>query len=1087
MSLDTNRIIGYIPLCYYWWSAPIQILIAIYLLWKQLGVAIFAGMLVMVVVIPINGYATKRLRSVFQQVMKQKDNRSKMMNEVLNGIRVLKMYAWEGSFADKVKDIRYQEMSLLRKQSYFMAAVTFSLGCAPIFVAMFTFLTYTLIDKNNVLDASKAFVSISLLAILRGPLALLPMLVTMGSMFNVSLKRLRDFLTSAEMKADDVTHEKDDENAITVKAGDFSWTDVKAMETLSDVNVTIKRGTLVAIVGRVGAGKSSLISALIGDMVKTHGSVNVSGNVAYVPQQAWIQNATVKDNILFSQDFDDRKYNYVIEACALRPDLNILPAADETEIGEKGINLSGGQKQRVSLARAVYADRDIYLMDDPLSAVDTHVGKHIFDNVIGPKGLLRAKTRVLVTHKVSLLPRMDHILVVKNGQVTEQGTYLDLMENRGEFAEFVTEFLEDSEELSEAEVDPFDVKPNPKKVASNSNGTNNGQLTQTETSATGSMKWRIYLEYLRAIGLATCFAILVMNVIGNGINVCSSLWLTAWADDVERPRRANDPDLRYFRLYVYAGLGLAEAIFLLISSLVAFLAALRASTIIHNKMLDRVIRAPMSFFDTTPVGRILNRFDRDVDDADTAMRSDLRSYLDSIFRNMVTFVLVAVETPYFLLILAPLIVVYYFIQRYYILTSIQLNRLSSTSRSPLYSHFSESVTGASSIRAFGVVDTFNSECSRKMDASNSVSILGVTASRWLSVRLEFLGNIIVFLASVFASYRKGDISPALAGLSISYAMQANGTLRQFVVAGVSLENSLVAIERCIEYTRNRTEAPAHIPATAPGLDWPASGSVRFQEYSTQYRDNLDLVLKDITFEIRPEEKIGIVGRTGAGKSSVTLGLFRLIEPTSGTILIDGVDIKRIGLNDLRSKLTIIPQDPILFTGTLRVNLDPFEQFTDTEIWTALNLAHLRHFVFDLEGTLNYQINEGGSNLSVGQKQLVCLARALLRKSKILVLDEATAAVDLETDELIQRTIRTEFSHCTIITIAHRLNTVLDYDRILVMDNGKVAEFDTPQMLLDNPASIFFSMAREAGLLNGNYDTSSMISEEDLLLEMQNAL
>ncbi|KAI1286896.1 ATP-binding cassette sub-family C member 3 [Halotydeus destructor] len=1099
MSVDSQTIVGYVTFVNMWWIAPIQICIAMYMLWQQLGIATIAGVLVMASLIPINGYITTRLSSTFKALMKEKDKRSKFMNEIINGIRVLKMYAWETSFSDQVKSIRKNEILQLKIQTKMLAFLFFTIGCAPTFVAVFSFLTFTLIDKNNVLDPSKAFVSIALFNIIRMPLAMIPFLLNAGANFMVAKKRLNAFFRCEELNLEDTGRDANGGIAIEIQDGVFSWGGEGA-PNLNGINVQFEKKKLVAVVGTVGSGKSSLISALLGEMKKVNGKVNISGRVAYVPQQAWIQNATVKKNIIFTGSADRKRYEEVLERCALEPDLKILEAGDNTEIGEKGINLSGGQKQRISLARAVYANRDIYLLDDPLSAVDSHVGKHIFDQVIGPRGMLRNTTRIFVTHKVALLPHVDEIVVMKDGRISEHGSYLELLQRKGAFSEFLVEYLaqadDGDEELEEikAMVQPelerrmsklskvssensgawrtTSILSNSKNVQENGDLSKkppgkviSGKLVEVEAAETGSVKLSVYLDYLRAIGTKTCIVILAGSVITRCLNAASSLWLTAWSDDAVYPDRANDTLLRYIRLGVYAGFGVSEAAVSYVSNLVTFYGALKASSVLHNMMLDHILRAPMSFFDTTPSGRILNRFGKDIDSLDSAIRMSILRFIGCITGTVATFSMISVQTPFFLVPLVPLGVLYYIVQRYYIMTARQLRRLESNSRSPVFSHFTETVSGTTCIRAFQVEDDFNLECDRKNDINNATSILSVASSRWLSIRLEFLGNLIVLLAALFAVFLKGDIEASTVGLSLSYALNATGTLNGLVTASADLENNLVSVERCVEYTKTPTEAAPEIEATKPKPSWPERGVIAFKDYSARYRDGLDLVLRDVNFSVNAGEKVGIVGRTGAGKSSLTVALFRIVEPASGTITIDGVDVSCIGLHSLRSGLTIIPQDPVLFTGTLRLNLDPFSNHDDSELWTALKLSHLENFVKSIDNGLEYDIAEGGDNLSVGQRQLVCLARALLRKSKILILDEATAAVDLETDDLIQKTIRDQFADCTILTIAHRLNTILDYDRVLVMDKGSVSEYDSPKSLLDDENSAFHSMAKDAGLIS----------------------
>ncbi|GFR29928.1 multidrug resistance-associated protein 1 [Trichonephila clavata] len=1138
MSVDTQRMMDYVQMVNLLWAAPLQIVIAIYLLWQQLGIATLGGLFVMILMIPLNGVISVFIRNFQVRLMKDKDQRTKLMNEIMNGIKVLKLYAWENSFIKEVMKFRGMEVASLKAQAYLNGAVTFVFSSAPFLVSLASFATYVLIDSANVLDANKAFVSLSLFNILRVPTALLPMIITYTAMFVVSLKRINKYLQGEEIDPDIVNHDPSEKDPVVVENATFSWTKEDA-PALSNLNFRAPEGKLVAVVGQVGAGKSSLLSALLGDMVKWCGKVNVKGSVAYVPQQAWIQNATLRKNVLFTKSFDDKKYKTVLEACALAQDLEILPGGDMTEIGEKGINLSGGQKQRVSLARAVYSDADIYYLDDPLSAVDAHVGKHIFEHVIGPEGLLQKKTRILVTHRISVLPDVDTIVVLVNGQVSEMGSYRELLAKKGAFADFLIQYLQENatenteqilpdelnliqeiaatvgappeitrqlSKISDGESDSDSVMKikrgmsltspesgegprrrtksqmdTPDKMGnlrrdSVRNSTENlkrrssktpvagTNLTEKESMAVGSVKSSVYFDYIKSYGYWNSFWTVICFILSNGFSVGSSLWLSVWSNDSLNPDSASDTHLRDVRLGVYSGLGGGEIVFTLITSILMNLACLRAARILHDGMLEHIMRAPMSFFDTTPLGRILNRFSKDIDTADITIRFNIRMLFIQGFRALGAVIVISLETPFFLLACLPLIILYYFLQKFYIPTSRQLKRLESTTRSPVYSHFSETVTGASSIRAYEASNIFMTHSNNLVDINHESYYPSLGASRWLSIRLEFLGYSIVFLAALFAVFLRDTLSPGIAGLSVSYALQVTGILNMLVRATADVETNIVAVERCLEYTKTPVEAEWYNKKTKPDDAWPQEGQIKFDNYSTRYREGLELVLKEITCVIKPRERVGIVGRTGAGKSSLTLALFRIIEAAKGKISIDGVHIAKLGLHDLRNKLTIIPQDPVLFTGTLRSNLDPFGSYSDQALWQSLEQSHLKSFVSSLEKGMEHEVSEGGENLSVGQRQLVCLARALLRKTKVLILDEATAAVDVETDELIQSTIRTQFDDCTVLTIAHRLNTIMDYDKVIVLSKGEIVEMDKPENLLKREDSIFYSMAKDAGLI-----------------------
>ncbi|XP_068990928.1 multidrug resistance-associated protein 1 isoform X5 [Neodiprion pinetum] len=1120
MSVDAQRFMDLTAYINMIWSAPLQIVLALYFLWDTLGASVLAGLAVMIILIPVNALIANKVKTLQIRQMKCKDERVKLMNEVLNGIKVLKLYAWEPSFEQQILKIRNKEIQVLKEAAYLNAGTSFIWSCAPFLVSLVSFATFVLSNEENVLDSTKAFVSLSLFNILRFPLSMLPMMISNMVQTSVSVKRINKFMNSEELDPNNVQHDPSELHPLVIENGTFTWcVDESDKPTLRNINLHVQQGHLVAFVGSVGSGKSSLVSALLGEMDRLGGRVNTKGSIAYVSQQAWIQNATLQDNILFGKSLDKSLYNRVIEACALKPDLEMLPAGDKTEIGEKGINLSGGQKQRVSLARAVYSNADIYFMDDPLSAVDSHVGKHIFDNVIGPSGMLKKKTRVLVTHGITYLPEVDDIIVIKNGEVTERGTYKQLLEKKGAFAEFLVQHLQEVEAdaVSEADLDELkqqlestigtdDLQQKLSRARSrvseshsdsgsvNEKRSLNGslkrqysidshnsvsllhrnsvkekdalpvkvgeKLIEVEKTETGSVKWKVYSHYLRSIGWFLTVSTIVMNAVFQIFSIGSNAWLSKWSDD---NTTVSDTSKRDMYLGVYGGLGLGQAFGVILGIMALYLGALRSATAMHRTALHNVLCGPMYLFDTVPIGRILSRFSADVDVMDNKIPPSLSQCLSSLFRAVGTVVAICYSTPLFAVVILPIGVVYYFVQRFYVATSRQLKRLESVSRSPIYSHFGESVTGAPTIRAYGLQDRFIAESESRVDFNQVCYYPSVIANRWLAIRLEMVGNLIIFFAALFSVLPKEDLTAGGVGFSLSYALQITQTLNWLVRMTSDVETNIVAVERIKEYGETPQEAPWEIPNCSPPADWPSEGRVEFRDYKVRYREGLDLVLKGLTFTVNGGEKVGIVGRTGAGKSSLTLSLFRIIEAAGGKIFIDGLDISQMGLHALRSRLTIIPQDPVLFSGTLRLNLDPFEQHTDDQVWKALEHAHLKEFVKGLPSGLLHEVTEGGDNLSVGQRQLICLARALLRKTRVLILDEATAAVDLETDDLIQRTIREEFKNCTVLTIAHRLNTILDSDRVIVLDKGYITEFDDPETLIQQKTSAFYSMAKDAGL------------------------
>ncbi|XP_016785006.1 multidrug resistance-associated protein 1 isoform X14 [Pan troglodytes] len=1045
MSVDAQRFMDLATYINMIWSAPLQVILALYLLWLNLGPSVLAGVAVMVLMVPINAVMAMKTKTYQVAHMKSKDNRIKLMNEILSGIKVLKLYAWELAFKDKVLAIRQEELKVLKKSAYLSAVGTFTWVCTPFLVALCTFAVYVTIDENNILDAQTAFVSLALFNILRFPLNILPMVISSIVQASVSLKRLRIFLSHEELEPDSIERRpvKDGggTNSITVRNATFTWARSDP-PTLNGITFSIPEGALVAVVGQVGCGKSSLLSALLAEMDKVEGHVAI-----------------------------------------------------------KGVNLSGGQKQRVSLARAVYSNADIYLFDDPLSAVDAHVGKHIFENVIGPKGMLKNKTRILVTHGMSYLPQVDVIIVMSGGKISEMGSYQELLARDGAFAEFLRTYAS-TEQEQDAENGVTGVSGPGKEAKQMENGMlvtdsagkqlqrqlsssssysgdisrhhnstaelqkaeakkeETWKLMEADKAQTGQVKLSVYWDYMKAIGLFISFLSIFLFMCNHVSALASNYWLSLWTDD---PIVNGTQEHTKVRLSVYGALGISQGIAVFGYSMAVSIGGILASRCLHVDLLHSILRSPMSFFERTPSGNLVNRFSKELDTVDSMIPEVIKMFMGSLFNVIGACIVILLATPIAAIIIPPLGLIYFFVQRFYVASSRQLKRLESVSRSPVYSHFNETLLGVSVIRAFEEQERFIHQSDLKVDENQKAYYPSIVANRWLAVRLECVGNCIVLFAALFAVISRHSLSAGLVGLSVSYSLQVTTYLNWLVRMSSEMETNIVAVERLKEYSETEKEAPWQIQETAPPSSWPQVGRVEFRNYCLRYREDLDFVLRHINVTINGGEKVGIVGRTGAGKSSLTLGLFRINESAEGEIIIDGINIAKIGLHDLRFKITIIPQDPVLFSGSLRMNLDPFSQYSDEEVWTSLELAHLKDFVSALPDKLDHECAEGGENLSVGQRQLVCLARALLRKTKILVLDEATAAVDLETDDLIQSTIRTQFEDCTVLTIAHRLNTIMDYTRVIVLDKGEIQEYGAPSDLLQQ-RGLFYSMAKDAGLV-----------------------
>ncbi|KIV77341.1 hypothetical protein PV11_09143 [Exophiala sideris] len=1135
MSVDQQRLADLAQWGLQLWSAPFQITLCMLSLYQLVGVSCFAGVAAMIIMIPVNGFIARFMKKLQLSQMKYKDRRSRLMTEILNNMKSIKLYAWGSAFMEKLSHVRNDlELNNLRKIGAAQAFSTFTWSATPFFVSCSTFAVFVLVNDRP-LTTDLVFPALTLFNLLTFPLTVLPMVITSIIEASVAVKRLTDFFTADELQEDavrfvDEPPKEAGEAAVTIRDATFTWNKNLDLNVLQNINFTANKCELTCVVGRVGAGKSSLLQSILGDLWKISGETVVRGRIAYAAQSAWIMNASVKENITFGHRWDPHFYDQTINACALVDDFRQLPDGDATEVGERGISLSGGQKARVALARAVYARADIYLLDDVLSAVDQHVGRHLINNVLGPKGLLSGKTRILATNAIPVLKEADYMFLLRDGTILEKGTYQQLMAMRGEVANLIRNFTsEDGHEESEEERSPsiegmdsddsttvigngngihdqFDpeeaeevrqevgglvpIRPGPTGPSTARTKSYNtlrrastasfhgpmGRMNDEEaglkskqtkeTSEQGQVKWAVYTSYAKESNLIAVCIYFVALLAAQTAQVGGSFWLKRWSE-INESFGSNPEVGKYIGIYFAFGIGSA-ALVVIQTLLLWIFCSIEASRKLHDRMAYAIFRSPMSFFDTTPVGRILNRFSSDIYRVDEVIARTFNMLFVNTSRAFFTLGVIAASTPIFLLLVIPLGAIYIVYQRYYLRTSRELKRLDSVSRSPIYAHFQESLGGVSTIRAYRQQKRFTMENEWRMDANLRAYFPSISSNRWLAVRLEFLGSVIILAAAIFAIITVttgGGLSAGMVGLAMSYALQITQSLNWIVRQTVEVETNIVSVERVLEYATLPSEAPDVLFKSRPSIGWPAHGQITFENYSTRYREGLDPVLKDVNLSIKAREKIGVVGRTGAGKSSLTLSLFRIIEPISGHISIDGLNTSTIGLLDLRRRLAIIPQDAALFEGTVRDNLDPRHVHDDTELWSVLEHARLKDYVSGLPGQLDATVHEAGSNLSQGQRQLVSLARALLTPSNILVLDEATAAVDVETDKMLQATLRSNvFENRTIITIAHRINTILDSDRIVVLQQGRVAEFDTPEELVKK-RGLFYELVREAGLLD----------------------
>ncbi|KAI1268304.1 metal resistance protein YCF1 [Xylariaceae sp. FL1019] len=1128
MAVDAQRLQDLTQFAQQVWSAPFQIILCMISLYQLVGWSMLAGIGVMIVMIPINGFIAKFMKTLQKQQMKNKDARSRLIAEIINNMKSIKLYAWSTAFMNKLNFVRNdQELKNLRKIGAGQAMANFTWSTTPFLVSCSTFAVFVW-TRDEPLSTEIVFPALALFNLLGFPLSVLPMVITSIIEATVAANRLSDFLTAEEVQPDAVilgpAAEERGEEAVVIRKGTFSWNRHEAKNALKAIDFTAHKGDLTCVVGRVGQGKSSLLQSILGDLWKVDGEVRLNGSVAYVAQQPWIMNATVKENIVFGHRYDSNFYEKAVKACALLDDFAQLPDGDETYVGERGISLSGGQKARLALARAVYARADIYLLDDCLSAVDSHVGRHIIENVLGSEGLLKSKCRILATNAIAVLSDADYIYQLKEGEIVEHGTYRQLIAMKGGIAGLIqsvgqesglsssdssasssgpggsgsetSTYLEanslDKEEMEEAQEGLAVLAPIKTGTSSSAQDRRNSMATLRRASAAsmrgargklgdeedpssksrqtkehleqGKVKWDVYFEYAKTSNLAAVTIYLFTLVAAQTAQIGGSIWLKNWAE--ANSKAGTNPDVAKY-LSIYLAFGVGSAALSVVQTLILWIfCSIEASRKLHERMAMAIFRSPMSFFDTTPAGRILNRFSSDVYRLDEVLARTFNMLFVNLAKSGFTLGLVSFGTPAFIALVLPLSGVYYWVQRYYLRTSRELKRLDSVSRSPIYAHFQESLGGISTIRAYRQQDRFEHENEWRVDSNLRAFFPSISANRWLAVRLEFLGAIIILAAAGFAIIsvtNNTGLSSGMVGLAMSYALLITTSLNWIVRQTVEVETNIVSVERILEYARLPSEAPEIIPHHRPPVAWPAHGAVHFEDFSARYRDGLDLVLKKINIDIKSHEKIGVVGRTGAGKSSLTLSLFRLIEADTGNISIDNLDTSTIGLLDLRRRLAIIPQDAALFEGTVRDNLDPAHVHDDTELWSVLDHARLKEHVSTMDGGLEAKIHEGGSNLSAGQRQLISLARAMLTPSNILVLDEATAAVDVETDALLQATLRSDlFAHRTIITVAHRINTILDSDRVVVLDKGEVVEFDTPQALIKQKG-IFYSLVKQSGL------------------------
>uniref|UniRef100_A0A8C4WSK5 ATP binding cassette subfamily C member 10 n=1 Tax=Gopherus evgoodei TaxID=1825980 RepID=A0A8C4WSK5_9SAUR len=1013
MSTDTDRLVNFCISFHEVWSLPFQFAITLYLLYQQVGVAFLGGLGLALLLVPVNKVIANRIMENNKEMLKHKDTRVKLMTEFLCGMRVIKFYTWERHFGARINACRAKELQKLRAIKYLDAVCVYLWAALPVVVSIVIFITYVLLGHQ--LTATKVFTALALVGMLILPLNNFPWVLNGILDAKVSLDRIQHFLelSDQDLHAYYITDgPRDPSSALEMHHSTFSWSPPREESTRQHLS----GGTL----------------------------------------QIFIQDLAVA---------------------------KILPAGDQTEVGENGVTLSGGQKARIALARAVYQEKEIYLLDDPLAAVDADVANHLMQKCI--LGVLKHKTRILCTHRTEFLEKADTLLLMDNGRIVKIGTpseILPLVE--------ATLKVNEKNKRRQNKVAAEQGQEEDMEIEAEELGQATCLLQREEEKKEGAVAFQVYRAYWLAVGSCLALSILFSLLLMQASRNISVWWLSHWISNLPqtanismRPVSASFPSPQLllfsfvglvshvqvlgtapvhpnstldvnFYLMVYGGIAGANSVFTILRAFLFAHGTIRAATVIHSRLLQRVMKATVTFFDITPMGRILNRFSSDLYCVDDTLPFILNIFLANVFGLLGMLVMITYGLPWIGLILLPLAVIYFSIQRYYRRTSRELKRLYSLTLSPIYTHFSETLTGLSIIRATRATDRFEAENQLQLEQNQRCLFASNTAMQWLDIRLQMIGVAVVTAIAGIAiiQHQRQLGNPGLVGLALSYALSVTNLLSGLISSFTQTETMMVSVERAEEYSTDiHIEPQEQLVQVAP--DWPSRGHVEFQQVVLTYRPGLPNALDGVTFTIYPGEKVGIVGRTGSGKSTIFLALFRMVELRGGRILLDNVDSRSVGLESLRSKLAIIPQDPFLFSGTIRENLDPLGQHTDSDLYQVLEQCHLQAVITQMGG-LDCELGERGKSLSVGQRQLVCLARALLTQAKVLCIDEATASVDQKTDQLLQQTIRQRFADKTVLTIAHRLNTILDSDRVLVMHAGKVAELDSPAVLSKREDSLF---------------------------------
>ncbi|XP_024641721.1 ABC transporter C family member 10 isoform X2 [Medicago truncatula] len=1040
ITVDAYRI-GEFPFWFHQtWTTILQLCIALVILYRAIGLATIASMVVIVLTVLCNTPIAKLQNKFQSELMVAQDERLKASSEALVNMKVLKLYAWENHFKNAIEKLRNAELKLISSVQLSRAYLLFLFWSSPVLVSAASFLACYFLKIP--LHASNVFTFVATLGLVQVPITGIPDVITVIIQAKVAFARICNFLEAPELKSESFNNIICNDNlrgSVLIKSADFSWEGNASKPTLRNINLDVRRGQKVAICGEVGSGKST---------------IDIYGKFAYVSQTAWIQTGTIRENILFGSELDDQRYQETLQRSSLVKDLELLPYGDLTEIGERGVNLSGGQKQRIQLARALYENADIYLLDDPFSAVDAHTAKSLFNEYI-MEGL-KGKTVLLVTHQVDFLPAFDFVLLMSEGVILQEGPYQQLLTTSQEFQDLVNahKVTDGSNQLANATFSQASIKITQALVENKGKEANGNQLIKQEEREKGDKGLKPYLQYLNQMkGYIFFFVASLGHLIFLVCQILQNSWMAA---NVDNPRVST-----LQLILVYFLLGASSAFFMLTRSLFVVALGLQSSKFLFLQLMNSLFRAPMSFYDATPLGRILSRVSSDLSIMDLDIPFSLTFAVGTTMNFYSSLAVLGVATWQVLIVAIPMVYVTVRLQRYYFTAAKEVMRISGTTKSFLANHVAETVAGAVTIRAFEEEDRFFQKNLDLIDINASAFFHNFASNEWLIQRLETIGaGVLASAALCMVILPSGTFTSGFIGMALSYGLALNSYLVNSIQCQCTLANQIISVERLDQYMHIQSEAKEIVEGNRPPLNWPIAGKVEINDLKIRYRPDGPLVLHGITCTFEAGHKIGIVGRTGSGKSTLISALFRLVEPTGGNIMVDGIDISSIGLHDLRSHFGIIPQDPTLFNGTVRYNLDPLSQHSDQEIWEVLGKCQLREVVQERDEGLNSSVVEDGSNWSMGQRQLFCLGRALLRRSRILVLDEATASIDNSTDLILQKTIRTEFADSTVITVAHRIPTVMDCTMVLSISDGKLAEYDEPTNLMKREESLFRKLVKE---------------------------